>query len=124
MRRRGSIASSFAASPTLVGAVTTLIAAVAVFLAYNANHGLPFVPSYQISAIVPNAQSLVPGNDVRIGGVLVGQVTSIVPVQRSDGGVDAKLDLKLDESAKPIPVNSTVVIRAKSALGLKYLEIN
>ena len=38
--------------------------------------------------------------------------------------MDAKLDLRLDASAKPIPVNSTVVIRAKSALGLKYLEIS
>jgi virulence factor Mce-like protein len=124
MRRRG-IAASFAASPTLVGAITTLIVAVAVFLAYNANHGLPFVSSYRISAVVPNAQSLVPGNDVRIGGVLVGQVEDIVPAQdQQTGKVDAKLDLKLDQSAKPIPINSTVVIRAKSALGLKYLEIN
>src|SRR3954454_1799746 len=123
MRGRG-VAASFAASPTLVGAITTLIAAVAVFLAYNANHGLPFVASYRISAVVPNAQSLVPGNDVRVGGVLVGQVESIEPVQRPNGRVDAKLDLELDTSAKPIPVNSTVVVRAKSALGLKYLEIN
>jgi virulence factor Mce-like protein len=123
VRGRG-IAASFAASPTLVGAITTLIAAVAVFLAYNANHGLPFVASYRISAVVPNAQSLVPGNDVRIGGVLVGQVETIEPVQRPNGRVDAKLDLKLDTTAKPIPVNSTIVIRAKSALGLKYLEIN
>ena len=28
----------------LVGAVTTLVIVVAVFLAYNANNGLPFVP--------------------------------------------------------------------------------
>src|SRR3954454_1604454 len=123
MRGRG-VAASFAASPTLVGAITTLIAAVAVFLAYNANHGLPFVPNYRISAVVPNAQSLVPGNDVRIGGVLVGQVESIEPVQHPDGHIDAKLDLKLDTKAKPIPLNSTVVVRSKSALGLKYLEIN
>ena len=33
-----------AASPTLVGAITTLIVILAVFLAYNANNGLPFVP--------------------------------------------------------------------------------
>jgi virulence factor Mce-like protein len=122
--RRG-IAASFAASPTLVGAITTLIAAVAVFLAYNANHGLPFVASYRISAVVPNAQSLVPGNEVRVGGVLVGTIESIAPLQDAQTGrVDAKLDLRLDASAKPIPVNSTVVIRAKSALGLKYLEIS
>ncbi len=123
MRRRG-LASSFAASPTLVGAITTLIAAVAVFLAYNANHGLPFVPNYRISVIVPDAQSLVPGNEVRIGGVLVGTIESIDPVKRPNGRVGADLGLRLDTSAEPLPTNSTFVIRAKSALGLKYLEIN
>jgi ABC-type transporter Mla subunit MlaD len=38
--------------------------------------------------------------------------------------VTAKADLKLDKNVDPIPVGSTVVVRAKSALGLKYLEIN
>jgi virulence factor Mce-like protein len=123
--RRRSSAATFAANPTLVGAITVLIVAVAVFLAYNANHGLPFVSTYRISAVVPNAQSLVPGNEVRIGGVRVGQVESIEPIQnQKTGRVDAKLDLKLDSIANPVPVNSTMTIRAKSALGLKYLQIN
>ena len=30
----------------LIGAATTLVVIVAVFLAYNANNGLPFVPTY------------------------------------------------------------------------------
>jgi ABC-type transporter Mla subunit MlaD len=47
-----------------------------------------------------------------------------VPVQHKDGRVTAKADLKLDKNVDPIPVGSTVVVRAKSALGLKYLEIN
>ncbi|HEY3193320.1 MAG TPA: MCE family protein, partial [Solirubrobacterales bacterium] len=59
---------SLAASPTLVGAVTVLVVVVAVFLAYQANNGLPFVPTYKVSAELPNADSLVPGNEVRIGG--------------------------------------------------------
>ncbi len=66
-----------ASSPTMVGALTTLIVILAVFLAYNANNGLPFVPSYRISAQVPDAETLVPGNDVRIGGVRVGLVESV-----------------------------------------------
>ena len=48
MRGRG-VSSTIAASPTMVGAVTTLIVIVAVFLAYNANNGLPFVPVYRVS---------------------------------------------------------------------------
>jgi virulence factor Mce-like protein len=108
----------------MVGAVTTLIVILAVFLAYNANNGLPFVPSYRISVQVPNAETLVPGNDVRIGGVRVGFVEDVVPVQHKDGRVTATADLKLDKNVDPIPKGSTVVVRARSALGLKYLEIN
>jgi virulence factor Mce-like protein len=121
--RRGGV-GAIASSPTMVGAVTTLIVILAVFLAYNANSGLPFVPSYRISAQVPNAETLVPGNDVRIGGVRVGFVEDVEPVQHENGRVTAKADLKLDKSVDPIPKGSTVVVRSKSALGLKYLEIN
>ena len=120
--RRG-VASGLAASPTMVGAVTVMIVIVAVFLAYNANTGLPFVPSYRISAEVPNANSLVPGNEVRIGGVRVGLVEAIEPQAHDDGTVSAVLDLKLDSDLEPLPDDSTMIVRARSALGLKYLEI-
>ena len=40
-------------SPVLVGAVTVLVIIVAVFLAYNANNGLPFVSTYDLKARVP-----------------------------------------------------------------------
>ena len=44
---------SLTASPTMIGAVTTLVVVVAVFLAYNANSGLPFVPVYRVSVEIP-----------------------------------------------------------------------
>ncbi|MSO41438.1 MAG: MCE family protein [Solirubrobacterales bacterium] len=117
-------AQSLAASPALVGALTVLIITVAVFLAYNANQGLPFVPTYRISAEVPNAVSLVPGNEVRIGGVRVGAIDAIVPEQSDDGTISAKLDLSLNQEVRPLPDNSTMIVRSRSSLGLKYLEIN
>ncbi len=96
-RRAGVIASS----PVLVGAITTLIVILAVFLAYNANNGLPFVPTYRLSAQVPNANTLVKGNDVRIGGVRVGIIEKIEPIQDPEtGAVRAKVDMKLDKSAR------------------------
>jgi virulence factor Mce-like protein len=118
-RPMGAIASS----PTMVGAITVLIAIVAVFLAYNANTGLPFVPTYRISAQVPNANELVPSNEVRIGGVRVGLVEDVTPVEHEDGSTTARLDLKLDNEVRELPEDSTVVVRSRSALGLKYLEI-
>jgi virulence factor Mce-like protein len=121
--RRG--VGALAASPTMVGAVTTLIVILAVFLAYNANNGLPFVPTYRLSVQVPNASTLVPGNDVRIGGTRVGLVESVDPVPGpKPGSVVAQLDLKLDRDINPLPKDSNVIVRARSALGLKYLEID
>ena len=133
MTGRGRV-GSLAASPTMVGASTTLIVIVAVFLAYNANNGLPFVPTYRVSAEICNAARLGPNNEVRIGGNRVGVVESIDTVaapansgcQTADGSsasTVAKLNLKLDESAKPLPADSTIRIRYRSSFGLKYLEI-
>ncbi|MBA2240882.1 MAG: MCE family protein [Solirubrobacterales bacterium] len=134
--------SGLAASPTMIGAVTTLIAIVAIFLAYNANQGLPFVPTYRVSVEVPNAARLTDANEVRIGGNRVGIVDSIDPVmvetdtrsaqtggdpsavsEGETGGVVAQLNLKLDESVAPIPKDSIFRIRYRSSFGLKFLEI-
>ena len=121
MRRRGS--ASIAANPVLIGAATTLVVLVAVFLAYNANSGLPFVPTYELKTEVPNAANLVEGNDVRIGGTRVGVVSDIAPRAHKDGSVTAVLTMKLETTIKPLPVDSTVLVRPRSALGLKYVEL-
>jgi virulence factor Mce-like protein len=122
MRNRSGL-SGVASNPILVGAVTVLVIVVAVFLAYNANNGLPFVSTYNLKARVPNADALVKGNEVRIGGVRVGVVKKVVPVPLSDGRVAAELSLSLDKSAEPLPVDSTITVRPKSALGLKFLQV-
>jgi ABC-type transporter Mla subunit MlaD len=122
MRNRSGI-QGVASSPAIVGAVTVLVVIVAVFLAYNANNGLPFVSTYNLTARVPNANAIVRGNEVRIGGARVGVVRGVDPVQLENGEVVAELDVRLDKSAEPIPVDSTMIIRPKSPLGLKYLQI-
>jgi phospholipid/cholesterol/gamma-HCH transport system substrate-binding protein len=122
MRNRGGI-QGVASSPAIVGAVTVLVVIVAVFLAYNANNGLPFVSTYDLKARVPNATALVKGNEVRIGGSRIGVIKEVKPVQVGNGRVAAELSLSLNKSAEPIPVNSTMIIRPKSPLGLKYLQI-
>jgi ABC-type transporter Mla subunit MlaD len=71
-RRRGQ--ASIGASPVLIGAATVLVALVAVFIAYNANAGLPFVPTYDLKAELPSGGKLVKGNEVRVGGFRVGVV--------------------------------------------------
>jgi virulence factor Mce-like protein len=119
MNRRTSIAGN----PVLIGAATVLVVIVAVFLAYNANQGLPFVPTYQLKAELPSGANLVVGNDVKIGGSRVGSVSSLAPRTLPDGRVIAVVGLKLDKDAGPLPVDSTLLVRPRSALGLKYVEI-
>ena len=61
---------------------------------------------------------------MRIGGTRVGVVDDDqAPRRRQDGSVTAELTLKLETTVKPLPVDSTVLIRPRSALGLKYVEI-
>lgn len=121
---RGARASSIAAKPVLIGAVTVLVAVTAVFLAYNANDGLPFVPVFQMKVETPNAARLVVGNEVREGGFRIGAVSQIETVRDEAGEpMVAVLTLNLDESAAPIPVDSDFSIRPRSVLGLKYVEL-
>jgi virulence factor Mce-like protein len=122
MRRRAS--TSVAANPVLIGAVTVLVIAVAVFLSYNANSGLPFVPSYEVKAVVPDAAELVPGNDVNVGGARVGQVTKVqAALQGSAQTPVAVLSMKLEKPLDPLPTDTKILIRQRSNVGLKFVEL-
>ena len=118
-RRRTSLAGS----PLLIGSITALIVLVAVFLSYNANNGLPFVPTYQLKAELPSGANLVKGNEVRIGGARVGAVSDITVKTLPSGRNVAVVTMKLDQAVKPLPKDSAVLVRPKSVLGLKYIEI-
>ena len=115
--------SSLAGSPVLVGAATVLCSVVAVFLAYNANNGLPFVPTYDVTVQVPDAAGLVRGNEVRIGGKRVGVIEQIRAVPGEGDDPVSELDVALIKKLEPLPADSTVTVRPRSPLGLKYLEL-
>jgi len=103
-----------------------MVAIVAVFISYQANNGLPFVPTYQLKAEVPNGAKLVKGNEVRAGGFRVGIVKDITSGRRTVNGEEraiAVLDLSLDKQIEPLSVDSTLSVRPRSALGLKYVEL-
>ena len=122
MRRRSG-GGALTASPVLVGAVTVLVSLVAVFLAYNATSGLPFVPTYDLKANLPNAAQLVKGFEVRIGGARVGLISKIAPQRRADGSTYAQVTMRLDKSIEPLPAGSKLRVRPRSTLGLKYIEL-
>ena len=123
-RRRAT--ASIIASPVLVGAITVLVAIIAVFIAYNANAGLPFVPTYDLKAELPTGNKLVPGNEIRQGGFRVGVVDEITPKSVRVRGRErsvAQISMKLDKQVEQLPVDTRVEIRPRSALGLKYVQL-
>jgi ABC-type transporter Mla subunit MlaD len=115
---------SLAANPFLIGAITTLVIGVAVYLSYNANNGLPFVPAYNIKAAIPNADGLIVGNDVRIGGTRVGEIVNIVPRQEPRTGRSiAIVEMRLNKSVEPLAANTTDSVLSRSSVGLKYFAL-
>ena len=115
-------AASIVASPVLIGAVTLLVTIVAVFLAYNANTGLPFVPTYDVKAELPSGAKLVKGNEVRVGGFRVGLIEEIEPTT-VDGRSVAVVSMKLDKVIEPLLSDTTIRVRPRSALGLRYVQV-
>jgi ABC-type transporter Mla subunit MlaD len=119
-RRRGSLAGS----PLLIGALTTLIAVVAVYISYNANNGLPFTPTYNIKVELPESSGLQSGNEVRLSGRRIGVVSGLVPHQNpATGRVTAIASLRLEKRVQPLPVDTHTLVESVSTIGLKYLEL-
>jgi len=124
MNDRRKNQQSALANPVLVGAMTVLVILVAVFLAYNANVGLPFVPTRELKVDIASGSDLVAGNEVREGGFRLGIVSNLKPVQFPTGQIGAQLTLSLNQAKGKIPTDSTVSIRPLSLLGLKYIDLN
>jgi ABC-type transporter Mla subunit MlaD len=122
MKTRGRQQSAFA-NPVLLGAVTVLVILVAVFLAYNANSGLPFVPTRELKVDVANGSNIVVGNDVLEGGHRIGFVSAARPLRLNNGNIGAQLTLKLSTQQGQVPVDSHVTIRLRGALGQKYVDL-
>jgi len=117
--RRGAGAST----PVLIGAVTVLVSIIAVFLAYNANSGLPFVPRYTLKVQFANAEEVTPNADVHLGGDYVGSVTDVQAVRNRAGHPLALVTLALNKSVQPLPANTAFEIRLKGSIGLKYIQV-
>lgn len=124
IRRRTTKGRGWTRSYGAVGVAVLLVMGVALFISYRANSGLPFQPRYDVYADVPDATRIVHHNDVRIGGVRVGQVASVSAMRRAETGETfARLKLSLDESAEPLPSDTRIRIRLASLLGRSYVEL-
>jgi ABC-type transporter Mla subunit MlaD len=117
-------APSALANPVLVGAMTVLVALVAVFLAYNANEGLPFVPTKELKVNFASGADIVVGDAVNEGGYRVGLVSDERPIKLRSGQIGAQLTLQLNQSHGQVPTDSTAEVRPRSVLGLKVIDLH
>ena len=116
--RRDSI--SMFDNPVLIGAIIVLLLVFGTYISYNANRGLPFVPTYRVKVNVPNAEKLNPGDAVKVAGARIGQVIDEVAMPGNPAYTQLTLALGVREE---LPVNSRFEIRPLSILGDKYLSV-
>src|SRR3954468_4895867 len=112
MRQRPD--ASIIANPMLVGTTTLLTVLVALFVTYNATNGLPFVPTYNVRAVLSDAQLLGHNAEVRIVGKRFGLVPAMAAQPTKSGKPNVVLSLKLDQEASPLPVDTKVRVLPKS----------
>ncbi|NBH07488.1 MlaD family protein [Amycolatopsis sp. SID8362] len=74
-----------------------------------------------IVARFTDASPLVPGNEVKVNGVKVGQVAAMTV---ADGGKEAAVALSLDPAALPVHHDAKVTLKPVSILGERYLDLD
>jgi virulence factor Mce-like protein len=108
----------------LLGVVALIVLGAIVYISYTANNGLPLLPTYKVSVDVPNADRMIRNNEVRIGGIRVGQVSSVKAMPGAPGEAPyTRIGLKLKPSAGPLPVDTHVKVRPASILGTTYVDL-
>ncbi len=100
----------FLAFAVVVGLATTVLA-----LTIANTQGGTRTP---YSATFTDASGLLPGDDVRIAGVVVGSVDKVSIVERRLAQVDFSVD-----SAQALPASVTAAIRYKNLIGQRYLSL-
>ena len=115
MRRVGGAGPSRIARPGVGTERRLRLVTVAVFLAYNANNGLPFVPTRSLRVQIANGAELVPGNEVRSGGFRIGVVDEMKPVRLPNGRIGAELHLIYKTASKDFHLSDSEVSQLKAA---------
>jgi len=104
--------------PIAVALMVIGVTAAVTFYAFNKS--LPFGHPFHAYALVSNSVNVRGGDPVRIGGVNVGVVSSVVPQ-----GPRTQIEFTLNQAALPIHQNASIRIRDRLFLeGSYYLELD
>jgi len=103
----------------IVAVFAVLSIAGLLFMAVNTGQRLgPLPAQYQLAFTVADADGLPEGGDVRIAGIQVGKVTSVTPI-----ATGSRVVIGIDPQYNPVYTDATVLIRPKSLLGEKYVDM-
>jgi ABC-type transporter Mla subunit MlaD len=101
-----------------VGIAAVAFAIALLYVGYNAPNDIPFRSYYTIHAQFRNADNLEKHAEVRMDGDLVGQVLN----PRASNDL-ALADLQLSPSVRPLMSSTRLVVRPRSLIGVRYVEI-
>ena len=77
-------------------------------------------PTYRISADFDNIGGLKSGSPVKVGGVVIGRVSSIT----LDKNYSPRVEMDIDQKYNQIPSTSTLAIRTSGLPGEQFLALN
>jgi ABC-type transporter Mla subunit MlaD len=95
------------------------VAALLAWIGYNAPNSIPGRKYYTVKAELNQADNLTSHYQVRVAGRLVGQV--LHPRVEGDKAV---VDLQLEDKVRPLLSDSTIRVRPRSPIGVRFLELN
>ncbi len=103
--------------PWLVGLISIALITIGMVLAFSVNRFEGLRGVYSISADLQDAAGLVPGNEVRVAGVKVGNVKAIELTADA-----ARIRMEIEEDVQ-IPVETRLVVKLKTLLGQKFIDL-
>src|SRR4051812_42913515 len=101
----------------LAAALAVLLLAVAAFVAVGASSG-GGARGYRVDAIFDNADFLVSGQDVKIAGAVVGQVTGVHLTRDRR----ARIEMEIEDGFAPFRSDASCTIRPQSLIGEKFVQ--
>jgi virulence factor Mce-like protein len=101
-----------------VGSVGVLAIVALTYIGFKAPDAIPGRAYYTVNARFTHADNLTGHYQVRMGGKLVGQVLN----PHVEHG-QAVVDLQLEPSVRPLLSDTTLTVRPRSAVGVRYVDI-
>jgi phospholipid/cholesterol/gamma-HCH transport system substrate-binding protein len=115
-RRADLLAGGLAEVRRLAAALAVLLVGAGAFVALGASGG-GGARGYRVDAIFDNADFLVSGQDVKIAGAVVGQVTGVHLTRDRR----ARIEMQIEDGFAPFRSDATCTIRPQSLIGEKFV---